>query len=313
MKLSLRSVVALIALVTIGATAQARDLFVNNVSGDDLLDGLAPDRESPGHGPNQTIWRALRSARAGDRIVLAKTEEPYRESIGLVGSHNSGHELRHFVIDGNGAILDGSRPVPFDAWSHYRGDIFRFQPERKDFQQLFHDGAPLVRRSYVSTDGKNLELEPLEWTLSAGWVYFCVEKGKMPQDYHLSAAFLTTGITLYKVEGVAIDNLIVQGFALDGIHLNDAVGPTILASVTSRGNGRSGVTVTGVSKAELQGCLLGDNGKCQLLLQQFGQVNLANCDLLDNTGPKWEMTGGAKLSVDGEPVESTGDAKQQAN
>src|SRR5262245_14341022 len=144
----IRIIAALVVLVAIGSTAAARNLYVNNVSGDDLLDGLTSEHIGPSHGPNQTIWRALRSARAGDRIVLAKTEEPYRESISLVGSRHSGHELRPFVIDGNGAILDGSRPVPFDAWQHYRDDIFRFQPERMDFQQLFHNGAPLVRRPY---------------------------------------------------------------------------------------------------------------------------------------------------------------------
>jgi hypothetical protein len=288
----------------IGSTAGARNLYVNNVSGDDLFDGLTPEGIGPGHGPNQTIWRALRSARAGDRIVLAKTEEPYRESISLVGSRNSGHELRPLVIDGNGAILDGSRPVAFDAWQFYKDDIFRFQPGRMDFQQLFHNGAPLVHRPYSPIYNRKLELEPLQWSLADGWVYFRVEKGKMPQDYRLSYAFLTTGITLYKVEGVAIDNLIVQGFAIDGVNLNDAVGPTILSGVTARGNGRSGVTVTGVSKVDLQGCLLGDNGKCQLLVEEFGDASVSNSDLIDNTGPKWEVNSRAKLLIDGKSVKN---------
>lgn len=146
MTLKIRTITAVLLALLIATTAAARNLYVNNVSGDDLFDGLASAREYPGHGPNQTIWRALRSARPGDRIVLAKTEEPYRESISLVGSRNSGHVQQRFVIEGNGAILDGSRPVPFDAWQFVRDDIFRFQPARMDFQQLFHQGVPLVQR-----------------------------------------------------------------------------------------------------------------------------------------------------------------------
>ena len=49
-------------------------------------------------------------------------------------------------------------------------------------------------------------------------------------------------------------------------------------------------------------CLLGDNGHCQLLVQEFGKVNLANCDLLDNTGPKWEVRNGATLLIEGKPA-----------
>jgi hypothetical protein len=309
----IRASLAVFVVSAITSITAARDLFVNNLSGDDLFDGRSPVREGPGHGPNQTIWRALRSARAGDRIVLAKTDEPYRESISLVGSRHSGHVQRQFVIDGNGAILDGSRPVPFDAWEFVRDDIFRFQPGRMDFQQLFHNGAPLVRRPYSPIYNRKLELEPLEWSLAGGWVYFRVEKGKMPQDYHLSDAYLTTGITIYKVEGVIIDNLIVQGFAVDGINLNDAVGPTILTGVISRGNGRSGVTVTGVSKVDLQGCLLGDNGQSQLLVQEFGNASVSNCDLLDNTGPKWEVKNGAKLLMDGKSVQNEAAAPTPTN
>jgi hypothetical protein len=294
-----RTLAVSVFLLVMSSPLAARNLYVNNVSGDDLFDGFAEQREYPGHGPNQTIWRALRSARAGDRIILAKTDEPYRESISVVASRNSGHELHRFVIEGNGAILDGSRPVDFDAWQFVRGEIFRFRPERMDFQQLFRDGLPLVQRPYSPAMKGKLELEPLEWALADGWIYFRAEKGRVPQDYQLSCAALRTGITLYKVEGVEISNLIVQGYQLDGINLNDAVGPTVLSGVTSRGNGRSGVTVTGVSNVVLNGNLLGDNGRCQLLVQEFGEVNLLKSDILDNTGPKWEVKNGATLLIDG--------------
>lgn len=302
----IRGCAVVLLLAAVNSVATARNLYVDNVGGDDLFDGLAAQREDQKRGPNQTIWRALKSARPGDRIVLAKTDVPYHESISLVGSRLSGYGLRPLVIEGNGAALDGSRPVPFDAWKFVSGDVFRFQPAKKDFQQLFYEGVPLVRRPFSPLYNKKLELEPLQWALLDGWVYFRVEQGKLPEDYHLSYADLTVGITLYKVEGVAISNLTVQGFQLDGISLNDAIGPTILSGVTARGNGRSGVAVSGVSEVDLRGCLLGDNGHCQLLLQEFAEVNLANCDVVDNAAVKWEIKNGAKLRVDGKDVSPDG-------
>ncbi|MCC7084969.1 MAG: right-handed parallel beta-helix repeat-containing protein [Pirellulales bacterium] len=297
-------------LLALGLPAAARDLYVNNVSGDDLFDGLAAEWEYPGHGPNQTIWRALRSALPGDHINLAKTSEPYRESISLVGSRRSGHVLHRFVLEGSGATLDGSRLVPPGAWRFVRGEVFRFQPERMDFQQLFRDGLPLVERPYSSIFDHKLELDPLQWALADGWIYFRAEKGRVPQDYRLSYASLRTGITAYQVEGIEISNLIVQGFQLDGIHLNDAVGPSVISGVIARGNGRSGIAVSGVSDVVLEGCLLGDNGHYQLLVQEFGKVNLLNCNLLDNTGPKWKIRNSGKLRIDGEiPMTNSSDRR----
>src|SRR5262249_23900589 len=99
-RLSFLAVALSIALFTAGCEAAARDIFVNNLAGDDLLDGTLPTNTSPGIGPFHTITRALRAAGPGDRIDLANTGEPYRESVSLVGSRHSGNALRPFTIEG---------------------------------------------------------------------------------------------------------------------------------------------------------------------------------------------------------------------
>ena len=93
----------------------------------------------------RTITRALQLAGNGDTIVLANTNVPYRENISLVGSRHSGTPQQPFTIRGNGAILDGSAPVPPEAWESYRGAVFRFSPPRMGYQQLFLDDRPAVR------------------------------------------------------------------------------------------------------------------------------------------------------------------------
>ena len=86
------------------SSVAARDIFVNNVEGDDRRSGRWPTSRGPAGGPFRTIARALRSAAKGDRIILAGTDQPYRESITLQGGRHSGFDAAApFVIQGNGA------------------------------------------------------------------------------------------------------------------------------------------------------------------------------------------------------------------
>ncbi len=295
------SALALAAWLTAAGVGAARNIYVDNVVGDDLLDGTQPSNLSPGIGPLHTITRALRAAGAGDRIILSNTGQPYRESVSLVGSRHSGNPVGPFMIEGNGAVLDGTVAVPPEAWQWFRGDVFRFQPPRKQFQQMFLDGAPAVRHPAGTQDGVAAQLKPREWAEAGGWIYFRVDAGNLPQAYALTYSAWPVGITLYKVEGVAIRNLTVQGYRIDGLNLNDATGPVVLLGVTSRANGRSGVAVAGASEADLQSCTLADNGKDQLLLEGYAECNLSNCEISDASSPKWEIRDGAKLLVDGRP------------
>ena len=230
----------LASFVLATAPAVGRDIHVNNLSGDDGFTGHylrnLPDRS----GPVRSIAKALRLAGGGDRIVLAKTEQPYRESISLVGKRHGGILDRRFVIEGSGAILDGSAAVRPDAWEHYLGAVFRFRPRRAGHQQLFIDDRPVVRVAVDPSAKDPPELEPLQWCLHGGCVFFCVEPGKLPRDYNLSSAQRPTGITLFHVRGVEIANLTVQGFQIDGISAYNSAREIHIWGVTSRGNGRSG-------------------------------------------------------------------------
>ena len=115
-----------LALTLWSTPALGREIFVDNVSGDDHFTGQQPRGTADLSGPVRTIAKALRLAGSGDIIVLAKTNDPYRESISLVGSRHSGTAKEPFVIRGNGAILDGSAPVPAKAWEPYQGGDLPF-------------------------------------------------------------------------------------------------------------------------------------------------------------------------------------------
>jgi hypothetical protein len=284
----------------------ARDLYVDNRAGDDRFDGGAATSVEPGLGPFRTLSRAVCAARAGDRILLANTGRAYRENISLVGSRHSGTAYSPFVIEGQGAVLDGSALVPPNAWQFAASDVFRFQPERKAYQQLFLNGYPVPRVEPAAGDTRLPRLEPQQWALVDGWIYFCVEPGKLPQDYLLTYAKLSVGITLYKVDDVLIHNLTVQGFQLDGINFHDATGPCRLIDVTAWNNGRSGVAVVGASTAELHSCWLGANGLSQLLIVDYSTCDLIHTAVVGGAATKWIVGKNARLNVDGVPIMGSG-------
>jgi hypothetical protein len=283
------------ALAVCVRPAPAATVYVDNVAGDDLHDGSQPTNLG-GNGAVRTLRKALRICHAGDRILLANTGQPYRESISLSAAEHCGTALSAFVIDGQGAILEGAEPVPANAWENERGTIFRFHPPRSTYQQLYLDGQPAVQRKQLAGETRLPQLKPLEWYRRGADLFFCVEPDKLPREYDLAYSDRQTGITVYHVHDVVITDLIVQGFRLDGINVNDGVANCQLLGVISRGNGRSGITVAGSSKARIADCVVGENGEQQLLAEGLSSTVVENSQLIANTAPA-VTNRGAKLDV----------------
>jgi len=289
-------------LLVLCSAAAGRDIHVSNIAGDDTFTGHQPQNMADRTGPVRTIAKALRLANRGDRIVLADTGEPYRESISLSGSRHSGLSQRPFAIEGNGATLDGSAPVPPDAWEHYRGAVFCFRPPRANHQQLFLDDRPAVRVVANRPAAAPPSLNAREWCLHGGQIYFCVEPEKLPEDYNLTYAHLQTGITLFHVERIGIVNLTVQGYQLDGINASNSARDVYLGGVTCRGNGRSGITVGSASSVEIDMSVVGNNGRAQLLTLPYSETFVRNSDIYANTAPALVDRGG-RVWVEGERIE----------
>jgi len=287
-------------LLTVPATAAARNIFVNNVAGDDRREGRGEKPSSQGTGPCRTIEKALRVAQEGDIVVLANTGEPYRESISLDGPRHSGAFATPFIIEGNGATLDGTKEIPVGAWQQYDQYIFRFRPLHRQYQQLYLDGIP-CRRVDLLDDGELPELEPLDWCLADGFVYFRCEQDRLPQTYDLRFAYHRVGVTLYQVRRVVVRDLVVQGFQLDGINAHDNVFETTLSGVTSRGNGRSGISIGGASRVQIENCLVGDNGKVQIRTEGYSKTQIDRTEIIANTGPAITRDGGS-VTTDGEKM-----------
>lgn len=275
----------------------AGDIFVDNLVGDDRRNGREPATTGVGIGPVRTIAKALRLANKGDRIILANHPgQPYRESIAISGGYHSGVAGYPFELIGNGAILDGTMSLAEAEWEFVEGQTFRVRPPRTAHQRLFLDGQLAAFVPPVG-DARPV-LQPLQWTLLAGHIYFCCEKDKLPSGYDLACCGLQTGITLYQVDDVLIQDLVVRGFQLDGVNAADTARKTKLLGVVSVDNGRSGFTVAGASRVMLDQCIGAGNGKSQLRAEGYSQTTVRDSELDPTTAPALVQDGGRVFKVE---------------
>jgi hypothetical protein len=272
------------------AAAPARDIHVNNRLGDDRRSGANPEPQGEDGGPCRSIAKALRIAQPGDRIVIANTGEPYREGITVQGPRHSGTDAFPLLIEGNGAMLDGTMSLAGASWEYVGKDTFRTRPPRMSFQQLFLDNAPAARKRPV--DGKVPALAPREWCSVQGWIYFRVDAGKLPLAYNLSCCGEQAGITLYEVHDVLVRDLVVRGFQFDGVNCHDNVKRTDLIRITSQENGRSGFSVGGASRVRIDTCTAAGNGAAQVRTEGYCTVELVGNMLDAETAPALVREGG---------------------
>lgn len=312
---------ALILSILMQNLAFSRDIYVDNVRGNDEFTGWETRIGVSGTGPVKTIARALKLAQPGDCIILANNEgEPYRESVTFLGKNHSAANARFFTLDGNGATLDGSEEFDPALWKFYRDGIFRFQPRLMAYQNLFLDGKPLQRVELPKVEIPVVDLAEMQWCLHEGYLYFKPERERMPDEYALRTAGLECGITLMHVQGVEIRDLVVQGFQQDGIAAANAARHVNLKNVTLRGNARAGLSVGGASRVWLIESLVGNNLFAQILLEKYSSVHLVNTDLIANTAPAWldrgmepgQQVSTAELVIDGKPVSAETSVRETA-
>ena len=195
------------------------------------------------------------------------------------------------MIVGNGATLDGTMLLADAVWEFVGNNTFRTRPPHMSYQQLFLDDQPLSR-AIRPPAGQRPSLEPRQWCLHEGWIYFRVDGGRLPAAYQLSCCREQVGITLYDVHDVVIEDLIVRGFWLDGVNCHDNVRRSDLVRLTATENGRSGFSVGGTSRVRLQKCAAAANGAAQLRVEGLATVEMESASLDATTAPAIVREGG---------------------
>jgi hypothetical protein len=299
----MRFAAAWILVLWMFGSGAARDVYVNNVAGNNASDGGRADAEAES-GPVRTLERAFQLVERGGRVLLTNTGEPYREMISLSDVNQRGYPDQPLVIVGNGAVLDGTVVAAPGAWRHENDNIFSFRPRRLAFQQLFRDGRPLRHVRATTFAGAVVALEPLDWTLLSDRLALRVEEGRLPEQYALRHAGLQTGITLYNTEYVRIEDLVIQGFQQDGINAHELARHCELVRVECRANGRSGISIGGVSRVSITDSNCYDNGRAQLRVAGLARVTASRCDFQrDNAAAPWIEIRGGSATIDGREYE----------
>ena len=282
-----------------GNVVWARDLYVDNVLGQDNLNGSAAMPTGVTIGPTRSIRRALQYADGGDTIHIANRGVPYYETVTLQGSLNSGFPGTPFRLVSDGAVISGARCVPPTAWIERSPGVWKFTPDGKGRYLLLQGGQPLPELPLNEGDG--LTGLPIgQWGSLRGSIYF-----RTSLDTHVGApdmpfefAYDQTGITLIDVKNVEIRGLVVRHFRYDGVHAHDRVERAFLDNVKLETNGRSGLAVSGTASIGLTNVEITGNRGAGVTLREHGWLETRGTRIDSGTNPLFDRSADTTLFID---------------
>ncbi|MEX2286281.1 MAG: right-handed parallel beta-helix repeat-containing protein [Planctomycetaceae bacterium] len=254
-------------------------IYVDNHVGNDAYLGFNATPGGETTGPVKSISRALRLAQAGDTIEIKNTGIPYHESFVLFGPRHSGYTSQKFMISGNGAVIDGSSPVPADSWVSIGSGLWKITPWRKGHYGLILNDQPVPVVAVPVAAHERPDLPVGHWCAWRGSIYYHADGIADPPSMGFRFAHLGMGLTLYRVENVVIRDLTFRNFRVDGINAPDLSHDILLENVKSIDNGRSGLFVGGTAALSAAKSDFIGNRQTQVLIRGLGVVRLEETNI----------------------------------
>ncbi|MCF7854351.1 MAG: right-handed parallel beta-helix repeat-containing protein [Candidatus Pacebacteria bacterium] len=217
----------LMALFVLGtAGTGAREVFVDNVKGNDAWDG------SEGK-PYKTIQHALLKLRTSDTLHLTPNKVPYRGPVSLDRRNNAelgGTAEQPMVVDGHGAEITGFRRFEADEWKDEGNGVFSMpfgsngwmKRHWEGFDLVYFDGKPgtsvrskpdLVPFGYLWFSGRMHPKSEADVPLNT--LYIMLPEGQTPADVVVESG---SGGTMFSINAnyVTVKNLKVSWSRNDG-------------------------------------------------------------------------------------------------
>jgi hypothetical protein len=266
------------ALVLAAAPAFGRVIYVDNRTGDDVNDGRSATTVGIQSGPVRSLERAHVLVGPGDVIEIANTGNPYYGSLRLIGARCSGVPSQPVVVNGHGAVIDGSEPADPAAWESLGDDLWRLEPPRKGWYQLVRGDDP-VPEVPAPREAARPNPPAGRWAAWRGAIYYRGEPDEVPANEPYRIATREAGIFLYAVRHVLVRDLTVRHFRLDGVNAHDQVYDTAIENVASQSNGRSGFFVGGSSRVAIRGGATRANRGASVLIQELGRADVQEAAL----------------------------------
>jgi hypothetical protein len=94
---------------------------------------------------------------------------------------------------------------------------------------------------------------------------------------------------------------VIQGFQQDGVNAHELVSHCELIEVECRANGRSGLSVGGVSRLDVVRSNFYDNGRVQVRTEGLASLELSQCDVAEEPSPAYSADG-KQLLIDGKSL-----------
>jgi hypothetical protein len=278
----------LVALLALGNQVSA-DIYVDNRLGRDSNTGRSPVPYGVDEGPLHSVTLALRMAAPGERVVMLPTGVPYSESIRVDGRFTNGAEGAPIVLEGNGNEVSGFMPIPDDGWE-WVGD------------SLWKSRARYRRGANLTVDGEKLPLEVRDLPPSPSSVkegtavshrghYLLSMPGRMPGRAKIAVEQLPAGVFIHRANHIIIRNLLVRGFAVDGVQVRGPAKGIQVENCRITENNRAGISgrnnaVVRLDRASITGNGVGveRNGFSKLLLLDVALADNRKPELNDGTG-----------------------------
>jgi hypothetical protein len=288
------------------STAWARDLYVDNLLGQENLNGSSAMPVGGPIGPTRSIRRALQYANGGDTIHIANRGVPYYETVTLQGALNSGFPGMPFRLVSDGAVISGARRVPPVAWIEQTPGLWKFTPDGKGWYLLLQGGQPLPEVPLNEADGL-VGLPVGQWGSLRGSIFFrtSLDSVEGAPDQAFEFAYDQTGITLIDVKNVEIEGLVVRHFRYDGVHAHDRVERAFLQNMRLETNGRSGLAVSGTSSVGLTNVEIVGNRGAGVTLREHGWLETRGTRIDAGTKPLFDRSANTTLFLDDALIEAS--------
>jgi Protein of unknown function (DUF1565) len=248
-----------------GSALIAREIQVNPSTGTDSADGISQ--------PVKTIARGLKLVQAGDTVHLMPGT--YRESA--VFNNRSGEPGKPIILDGHGAVLEGSEPLKASDWQEVAPGLFRND-------NLLRTDEAVLQRWFFVFDGKMNhmgrtskgasaalkmpeDLQVGEWTFlknpsravagsqqGFGSFYIKLEQGSKLEDAHIAAPIRSAGVQFSgKNSHIIVRNVTATHVYNDGVNVHGTTRDCRFENISSIDCGDDGFSAHEDAECEIDG------------------------------------------------------------
>ncbi|NUQ61503.1 MAG: hypothetical protein HUU20_03380 [Pirellulales bacterium] len=273
-----RILLTVLALLLASGFTRSADIYVDPHTGDDAADGQSPAAQGKS-GPVQTILRGVRLAGPGDTVHLAKAV--YRESVDLTGK--KGEPGKPLVIDGHGAVIEGSREIDPAQWQKVAPGLYRnttlFDRPLRRLEEwgwrwffLFDGRMNRMGRCMKGTNApykSPSELKPGEWTYQKDddhAFYVRIDPSQELSECRIATPWLVNGVSVHgAVHDLVVRNLTATHVLNDGYNISPtpagaAIGDVLFENISSIECGDDGLSAHGDSTVRVDGFFSTGNG-----------------------------------------------------